>query len=1722
MSPKATSPASSGPAGSLFEAQVGASYLLAMLVGGEPRGLPGTTITSVELQRAGEGFPLDDVIVHAHDAAGKAMVIEIQVKRSISFAPTDVVFRSVVAQIVETAKKSDFWESQNELAVATARTSRKIDGAYQDVLTWARQIGTSKVFSERIRRQGQASDEMRSFVKTFKSHLEELKFAHDDETVWKLLRRFQILVFDYTAVGSAAESLARERSARALEPSQANRGGDLWEALVALALKIAASGGDRSRETIRHDADLKTFTWVGEPHHRLALAALAENSAAALADIRDQIDGVSINRPARVGEVRAHLDLGRYVEIRGDAGVGKSAILKHFANQAQIETRVLVMKPGRTIPRGWTTLRDTLRFEGSARELLLTLSSDGHGLLFIDNLDLFSTEEQATVNDLVRTAATIPGFSVIATARRNFGVDDINWLPQESLEQLGRAPTIYVNELDDAEVIEMAAAVPAIARLLASSHPARDVTRNLFRLARLADRSSGAPLLQTENDMADEWWDTADGPSQDRRERQRVLRHLAEQALQATAVFDVSSENSDAVDALVATETLREFGDDRVGFRHDVLREWALARFIRSDITSLGRLPLDEPAPAYLARSVELYARSLIESADDDLAWSSLLATLSQPRVHGTWRRAVLLALVHSEVSRRVLKTAQTSLLADSGALLNELIRTTVAVHAQAAREAYAGSGLDVGILPGSLVVPVGPFWSRLIEWILSIGDALPGGSLPDVVDLFNRWSTSMLGYDPVTPRLLDRFYDWLCTIEDAKDEKSYRRSISLFGNALSSRQIDSLEGELRRGFAMCAHRNPKLAAEYLNAVKQRQEHEHIVQELQEFRGTLASAAPEALADLFEATLIPNQSSEQHHRLVPRLSGSFVFTDFDSHYLPVSPAQGPFFDLLKANSNVGQRLIRRLLDHAIATHFREQTDKTAFIDIDLPSGLRRFTWPDTFLWSRELHSTFYAVTSGLMALEAWAHTRVEAGETVEAVITSIFGEGDTPSAYLLIAIDLILSHWPSSREVAVPFVANPSLIILDRDRQLADRFEIPDILGLKGIQREPIGPVNAKSLSERASRGTTLYDLLKFYTFDTDAARRDRLVLLLQKAMDELPTPGPDANFSNPEFMVRHALNQLDPANWSPANYELQDGRTVTAQKYVPPKSETDHLAPFQSDATQRSTDAQMQQASAELLEGSSTADLKAVNVMVDWAMAKPMGEPVEENERRADSSAWLLRQAILNIAVIAMRDGDEQVLRKSREWAHGIFSDNLAQPIDRRGGPNEKLQYNSLALSFAGLAFSIRDRADERVVQRLLEISSHESPAGWPGFQASSFAIAKSDARLLKSTLRCALRACIRCRRNQESSESEYTAQKVRLRHKVESGVMSELDWLAGRSTEPEWPELPMRDSAQSLGVEAERRPQGGVRKPRTRQDFYIDTQGAAAWLSALSSIAYKFQYQWLRDVISHYRDWTINANGSSLTEELEFSDSPNEWNDSYVRLMAACLSDLSISEVDAFATSFIISLPPKVFLRVGATFLRSLDIAYLDFDAIDPLVAKHVRESLARALRSHINWNHFVSNRSASVETNMGNLVSALFFHTYHHGFTPPKCYLAPSLVEKTDILLPTIQSLASEAPTILVATEIMTLFKVAPHTEQLPFILEVGKSWVKTRPDDPTFWVDYGVGGKLCQLLEGMYEADRTAFEVGSKGRNTVDLILSILVRTGVPEAGHLEVKLSKDLS
>lgn len=1725
----ATSTTASGPAGSHFEGQIGAFYLLSLLSGAPARGLPGATIQRVALQQANAGRPLDDVVVHAHDVSGGQAVLEIQVKLGITFAPSDPIFRKVVGQIVKASRNDDFFKVRYELAIATSRGSRKIDGAYQNVLTLARQVGDAATFAAQINLAGAANDDMRTFVQTFQTHLRDEGASDDDATTWQLLRRLQILVFDFTAVGSASEELARARAAHVLHEDDIVRAGALWGNLIELALSIAKSGGDRTRETLLESLAPLAFRFAGDRRHATARAALAEASKLAIADIRNRIGNVVLTRQERIAAVHDALDRGRYVEIRGDAGVGKSGVLRHMAEQLSSEGQVVVLSPGRCVPRGWSAMRTQLGFTGSIRELMVELANDGGAILFIDNLDFFNDEEQLTVVDLVREASSVPGIAVVATARQGFGIEEPTWLPAEALERLKPTPAIEINGLSKAEIEQLKAGDPALAPLLADSHPAHQVTRNLFRLARLASQASTEPLPRTEIDMAEQWWKTADRIDKDGandkgwRERARLLQDAAEQTLQGADTLNVKDRPSEPIDALVARGTLRNLSVDQVAFRHDVFREWAIANVIHADGSWIDRLNLERPAPATLARGIELAARAAIERATDGSAWHSLVERLSRAGAHRSWRRAALLALVRSEVGAAVLQRAAPELQKNQAALLRELIRTVLAVEVVPATTAWSpavltAAGIDPGIIPTNLNVPRGSAWWELIFWLLSLGEAVPTAAIPEIVELYTTFSIGTFGLTDITPVTTRWLYRWLRLMEP-RDEMPSPEEGPVFWEGLQREQVQSLKLDLRNGFLMFCRRTPELAVEYLRAVAQSEHNDNLVHSVLKMHGTLAQAAPTELADLTLQALIKKPRARDRHFGHERED---AFTFFDSDFLPTSPAQGPFFDLLTNAPQDGLELVRKLVDHAIAHGSGGQASGTDVVNLALPEGARCFPWTQTYFWSR--NSNYYAVTSALMALEAWAHRRIDAGEAFELVLADVLGPVGSPAAYLLVAVDLIISHWPKSADVAAGFLSCPELLCLDHTRQVHDCFEPPDFLGLATMRPEPRGTVSTAELKRRVSRQITLDGLIGNYVLMVSPEQRAKLVALLQQAVERLGPPDANANLGHPEFMVLHALNLADPLNWHEVVVPLKDGSTKTARQYVSPPAEQQHLQALRDAAEEETADSAMQASISVAIDNPLHLSSETRAAAVAWArrVTDRTATVPNDGDSGDDHAQRMQKEAVTTVAMIVMREGDDALRTEHDGWARAQLETVLrTRDDDPARQIRAGLRFNPTAIAYVGMIHALRHRNTPEDVQALLEIAAGDNPAAAHGLGAAISSLEAVDARLPRALLRCALSACVLPHREWDLPAEEVAARAERRLQRAKAAVDAEIAWLFQDGQEPQWPTFPQeqvrrRRRLRMPGFRADGEEQEAEQPPATE---YANHQAAALWLRQACNLQDSVANLWIAELIKAYMPWTTKANGAELDDGDEADHPPTEWNDVFFALAARCMVGLSSDEAAAMTVTPITTLPDKHFFDVLADFQRGVDNVYFNGGNIPMPVALEIRAALAKRMMDSRGWERLRNSKDMSIEMHIGPAIAVLFFND-HYIAQSTKCYLLPKGIERIGPFLPLLGSLVKAAPSPFVALVLLNLLEVAPRQEHLDLLSVAGQAWLDAYPDFRPFWIDHGFGRRWCAIVESICNQAPGAIDAQLPIRATLDSIAAALVGLGIPEASRLEDLLNKN--
>ena len=1708
-----SSPASTGPAGANFEAQVGAHYLLTLLIGAEPRGLPGTSIDRVEFQRGPEGHPLDDIVVHAHDRQGNNAVLEIQVKRTVSFAPSDREFKKIVGQISEVSRDDRFQSRKHELAVAVAHTSQRIDASYQDVLTWARQLGSHDSFFRRINRSGSANCSMRTFVRTFRDDLREAGLADNDETVWLLLSRFQILPFDYAAQGSLVESWDKERASQVLHSDASHQAANLWGRLIELVLDTASSAGEFEPVGLRKVLG-GSFRLSGSHQYATARTALAEAARHALDDINDQVRHASLFRTDRLDAVRAALTRGRYVEIRGDGGVGKSALLKHFARQLAHESPIMVLSPKRTTRGGWTAMRSVLGFDGSARNLLVDLASSGGATLFLDGLDFFTDSEQLTVKDLVREASEVPGFNVIATARRDFGQEEPSWLPSAALDNLGRTESVMVGELSTAEVRELRAIAPEVGALLAESHPARSVTRNLFRLSRLTNLPVDRQVLRTEVDMAEQWWKSADGTRNAlHRHRARVLKDLSKQTLGRREPLDTKSHPPSAVDALVQSQTLRDLGSDRMVFHHDVLRDWAVANLLHSHPDFQDRLSLTQSAPAALVRGVELAARMALERNADGSRWRELLAKVSHEDVHGSWRRAVLLAPVRSEIDVTPLDAVSDILLADQGRVLRELIGTVLAVDGRAASE-FAG---EIDILE-DLYIPIAPSWIRLIRWLLTVGENVPPKAIPDVARLYAGWCALGVGaprkirmilwvfsrggnmppaeiskhYDGlfvpdgerICKSVLKVLYRWLVKIEDSRYPDDIRQIRLPFSGSLSNEEVYSLEGRLRASFLALCYHTPLLAAQYVRSLLTRgQQAQGVRLNVVRAPGTLACAASDELAQLAVAALVPHDKDKNDRSLRHP-----PFLSVIHHYSPPSRDHRPFIDLLTHAPRVGLRLVRRLVDYAVSYYTERKPDGANLVSLPFPDGYRAFGWPKTYGWARASRSRDFCVTSALMALSKWGQQRIQNGESVGAVLSDILGESSNPAAFLLVGIDLLLNAWPASRESAIPFVACPELLCLDRSLVWSEYL----------TERLP-GRV-VENPHPRTADFRSLLDLFEDYAVSGPPELRKRLVSLLRAASERLGPFSEDSSLNDPAFMASHALNRLDPDNWKQRAENPADD--TVPMEYVAPEAEARHLAHLEDQSRPEVHVATLHAAIMVAVENATRASSDLTAAAIKWAQRVPDDSPEH-------------RWAVAGSALLLVRDGDNDVRARNEEWARLVFADVTPKDLNPQYEATDTFAMNPAAIAFVGTTHLLKCRSTRPAdIRALLDLAARRDGAGAPGFAAAASILGGVNERLPRAVLRTVFASCVRPRDSGLLvSATQRDALVERYQQRVRSAIEEELAWLRGDQPEPVWPQLTRLEPHIEEGIPFSIDARSEMRQPSTKPpQEYVDHQCVARWLNSSRSLFSVAEQPWLRHLADAYALWTAVANGFGRCKHDKVDVTAlGEWNESYFRLVAHCLPGMDLTEVDAFVLNSLTELPNSSFVSIADQFLLHVDNQYFN-EVLTEAQAVHIRSVLIDRLIRCDDWKHR-PDEWMSIEVNLGRLVARMFMHD---GWTPPpRCYLRPDGVDRLAPLLPGLQRLAVSGPCFLPA---LNLIEVDPRPNHLQFIVAAAESWVNAYPDNSDLWRDHLIGRRICGLINTIRGHQPSILSGDANLRKRIDGVLVSLTSLGVPEAAVLEQELA----
>jgi hypothetical protein len=882
------SPEATGGVGYTFEDSVVATYLASLLVEGGARGISEAITDGIFLQRAALDEPLDDVIVVASDRYGQPAKLALQVKQSptLSSAEANSDFREVISASWKEFEKQDFRHGRDRIGLAAANIAQSTLRAARASLEWARASTSSDDFFKRIEVKNFASDAQRKFVSDVRNLLPEN--ARDEENSWQFLRHFVILVFDTLSEGASGSFAAIERLRSALPAGERHRAQELWIRLCQTARLASGVAGSFSRTTlIEHLSG--AFDLSPLPSRRSDLEKIAEETRFALQSIRMDVSGLVVPRNGVLDRINDIDDGRRFIQLAGEAGSGKSAVLRAMAEEHTRNGFALVLTDKRLTGPGWPALATHLRLETDRLvDLLLELAPLEKPTLFVDGIDRLGEAARQTVSDITTAILDDPRLSswrIVASTRSSHLEDLRIWLPPRLIED-GQAFVIEIDGFDDTEAEILAETFPAMREVLFAEGQEKDFARRPFFAEVLSRRSKTADKATntfSEVSLAQVWLEgpqTLDEKSAgiDRRQTMSELSERCAKTVNRTA--SVEGLSPEALGELVKERAITEIaGSGRYAFAHDIFLEWAMFGLCRQNapdwpctLTAAG----DRPG---LIRVVELLSLFEFETSDN---WAETQQTLEKQDAWRHWSRVWLLAPFASPAffDRRekisdFLSEDERLVRLLSSFQAHKTIENLLVIHG--AYELGDKTKFEKFRMADFLSWPR-PIraWRRLLIWLLSLD--WTEETIEDIVDTFDVWLNLFQEYpDKIKDRFAERLNQILAEW-DAYDYSERGKKTTPLGF-----HKDGFGGKLRQSFLRSTLTNKDLLRIRLQAWTTDRIDDKVQSSVFSWSVRLASVVPDALADFSFQAFISPLPSESAERSEGRMIGwSPHMTDWDS------------------------------------------------------------------------------------------------------------------------------------------------------------------------------------------------------------------------------------------------------------------------------------------------------------------------------------------------------------------------------------------------------------------------------------------------------------------------------------------------------------------------------------------------------------------------------------------------------------------------------------------------------------------------------------------------------------------------------------------------------------------------------------------------------------------------------------------------------------------------
>ncbi|EPF6236989.1 ATP-binding protein [Acinetobacter baumannii] len=811
---------------------------------------------------------------------------------------------------------------------------------------------------------------------------------------------------------------------------------------------------------------------------------IKEISQQSLDQVLKTIEDFELTRPALHNEFEEKLNSGRFIQITGLSGTGKSVLLRQITESKANGLPFLFIKSDQLVgSNNWLEYLSRVGLPSfSISEWLISLEAvGGVPIVFIDGIDRVSENSKPIIEDLIRTIINAPDLDnwKIVTTLRDTGLEPLKiWIG--ALLKNTIIQTVNVELLNDDECLALAQQIPSIQKLLFSDNKVKEIIRRPFFTKVLTNLKANDFEPESELELIHAWWERGgfDETGQSTYNRQDFLKRLSELKSQnlSNSVKRREIQPIDVLDSLVIDGIIHiNSKSSTVDFTHDIFYEWSLLYLLLEEeqdwlnkIESFGQ-------PPYISRVVELLAQR--EFIDDQ--WISHLENPKFKELRSQWLRAWVIGPIgHPKFIE--LSSGYTQTLREKDFDLFNKLLTWFQAEKTKANPIFLQQP-DKLQLAIQHPWPSDAFlWRTLLEYVFKLIPNTPHRLYPQILKIFEVWQYVGIHVpsNQMSKMILDVSIDWLLEVSQKERVNDWSQIVnlkdfkfSLINLILVSIQSNPtytkrylnfllLENEVSREIythivgasSVISQHHPQLLAdltlkflldelpkEYIEREERKQQRTH-----QYFQELLAKPEEERTKE--EQLKIDRRALFFHqapYQQIQSRDWENLSIKYESrHFYPSSPLKEPFFSLLTYSEETGFQIIRDLSNHAIESwkqlcEISEQVPIPTIIEF--PWGVQEF-WGNEkqYIWKKPVWIN-NAISSAYMVLENWCFEQLEQGRDFDELIQKIT-LGHESVAILGVVSVLALNKQVVSNSI-FPVVTNFKILELDKYRFQQDLQE---------------------------------------------------------------------------------------------------------------------------------------------------------------------------------------------------------------------------------------------------------------------------------------------------------------------------------------------------------------------------------------------------------------------------------------------------------------------------------------------------------------------------------------------------------------------------------------------------------------------------------------------------------------------------------------------------------